>query len=194
MAWQPEQPTGQRRWLAPSRPNYNDFTGPADGDYVRYVEQLMAWSEAEQARLRLQAPGERQRSTLERTPDSQWGRSAGSQSVASAPAKTKAKSKSKAPDAVPPGSADTAVAHLQRQARLARQQLARVQQPAGAFGQAAHTPANGPALRASSWVLLVAALVAVGLFATAWLPAVIIVWVVFNLFRAVRAASGAGKP
>ena len=43
MALLPKNHHRKTRLFAPSRPNYSDFNSPPDGDYVRYVENLMAW-------------------------------------------------------------------------------------------------------------------------------------------------------
>lgn len=70
MALLPTQAATRQRLFAGSKPNYKDFSSPPNGDYVRYVEGLMAWAEEEQERLRLQALGAKSREM----PDAAWGR------------------------------------------------------------------------------------------------------------------------
>lgn len=71
MALLPQHSSTKRRLFAAPRPNYKDFSSPPNGDYVRYVDGLMAWAEQEQERLRLQALGK----VSQATPDAAWGRS-----------------------------------------------------------------------------------------------------------------------
>lgn len=54
MSWLP-QTKRKLRLRSPSKPNYSDFQGPPDGDYVRYVQDLMDWAELESERARWQA-------------------------------------------------------------------------------------------------------------------------------------------
>lgn len=184
MALLPEKTSGPLRLFSAPKPNYADYNGPPDGDYVRYVEDLMAWSAQEQERQRLQALGTKHRGAADRTPDSQWGRSASVSPAASA---------DRAQGAGQPGSVDSAVVRLKRKA-----QAAQWQQQAATAAQRGNTAssnkAKAPANAASSWVLFIAMLIAVSIFATDWLPIVIMAWVVWNVIRAVRAASRSGKP
>ena len=185
MAWQPTTSARKTRWLAPSRPDYNDFSGPSDGDYVRYVEGLMEWAQQEQERQRLEALGAKHPVTSERPPDSQWGRSP-RQAVA-APVSADASAVAQT------GSVESAVERLKRKAQI---QAARLQQQAASksSGSSACPCKALPPSLVFSWMWFLGLLIAVSLFATAWLPAVIVAWVVFNVFRAVRAASATGKP
>ncbi|MGN1057151.1 MAG: hypothetical protein ACI4QS_10610 [Comamonas sp.] len=80
------------RWLSAKPPNFQDFAGPPDGDYVRYVEGLLAWSAQEQERQRLQA----RRSPVSSMAtaaltDGQWGRAPGKEAL-SEPGRTAAPS------------------------------------------------------------------------------------------------------
>jgi len=182
MALQPTQPARKTRLFAAPRPNYNDFSGPPDGDYVRYVEGLMAWSQQEQERQRLKALGDKQRTATARTPDNQWGRSSSAAAAVAADAFAQ------------PGSVDSAVERFKRKAQ--RQAIKLQQQAAAAAQSPDKTQRKSGAKSAGiggSWVLFIGVLIAVSIFASAWLPAVIIAWVVFNVVRAVRAASGASK-
>lgn len=70
MALLPPHSSAKRRLFAATRPNYKDFSSPPNGDYVRYVEGLMAWAEQEQERARLKALGK----ASQATPDAAWGR------------------------------------------------------------------------------------------------------------------------
>ena len=181
MASQPTPAANQRRLWTASRPNFNDFNGPPDGDYVRYVDNLMAWSQQEQERQRLKALGEKQGVARASTPDNQWGRAPSQPVVAVSTAQS--------------GSVDSAVERFKRKAQL---QAARLQQQAATASSTA-APSSGrragvpPAKLSASWMLVVAGLIAVSIFATEWLPVAIIGWVAWNVYRTVRAASGAGK-
>lgn len=185
MALFPAKTTRKPHLFSAPRPNYADYNGPADGDYVRYVDSLMAWAEQEQERQRLKSQGDKCRAAL----DSQWGRSA---AQAVPPVQGVAAT-------AQPGSVDSTVERLKRTARA---QVDKLQQqvadgaknrPAAAAQKAApqgvHT-AKWPA----SGVLFFALLIAVAIFATDWLPVVIIGWVALGVIRTVRAASRAGKP
>lgn len=182
MALQPTPPVRKTRLFAASRPNYNDFNGPPDGDYVRYVEGLMAWAQQEQERQRLKTLGDKQRTSTARTPDAQWGRSASAAAAVAGDAFAQ------------PGSVDSAVERFKRKAQ---RQAMKLQQQAAAAAQWPDKAERKSAAKSGgiggSWVLFIGVLIAVSIFASAWLPAVIIAWVVFNVIRAVRAASGAGK-
>ena len=187
MALLPTQTPRKLKLFAAARPNYADYNGPPDGDYVRYVEGLMAWAEQEQERLRLKGLGDKSRSSALASSEQQWGRTA-SPSTAAVQVTSNTYAQ--------PGSVDTAVDRLKRKAQA---QAAKLQQQARSVGK--EQPAAAGAVKKtqnkeaaqSSWVLFIGALVAVSIFATSWLPVVIIAWVAFNIFRTVRAASRSGK-
>ena len=181
MAFAPVSDSKKRSLFAAPKPNYKDYSGPPDGDYVRYVEGLLRWAEQEQERQRLKALGEQTRS--QNHSDSHWGRSSAKPSVLT---------QLSAPQ---PGSTDSA---MERWKRKAQAQAAKLQQNAQRTGtearkQGAAHPA--PALKASalSVVAMFAGLVLAGFFAPALLPVIIIAWVVFNVIRAVRTASSANQ-
>ena len=170
MALLPKNHHRKTRLFAPSRPNYNDFSGPPDGDYVRYVEDLMAWAEHEQQRQRLRALGEK--SALQSS-EQEWGRT---------PAQPVPKPASTAASTTEPGSVESAVARFQRKAQRLQQQA-----------QAQSTSKNKPQASSLGWVLLIPMLVVAGIFAPDLLPVVIVLWVVFNVIQTVRKASQSNK-
>lgn len=187
------QPLRKRALLAADAPNYQDFSTPPNGDFVRYVDGLMQWSEQEQERMRLKALGEKSRSTT----DSEWGRTAAQashsmQAVRPVPAQ--------------PGSAETAIERFKRKAQ---DQVAKLQQQAFQVSPASASPtvpktskqgagaAPAPTANIAKalpvvLVLVFGALVAAGIFAPELIPIVIIGWVALNVIRAVRA--GSSKP
>ena len=187
MALLPANKTSKLRLFSASKPNYSDYNGPANGDYVRYVEGLVAWSEQEQERQRLRALADKNQ--VSKAADSQWGR---------APAKPVVVTSVATSTYAQPGSVDTAVDRMKRKAQA---QAAKLQQQAAAARTSSAggtTPRNAQksqekVAKQSSWVLFIGVLIAVSMFATSWLPVVIIAWVVWNVFRTVRAASRAGK-
>ena len=183
MALQPTQPVRKNRWFAAPRPNYNDFSGPPDGDYVRYVEGLMAWSQQEQERQQVKALADKQHPSTPRAPENQWGRSSSTATPTGA-----------ADALAQPGSVDSA---MERFKRKAQRQALKLQQQAAAAAQSPDKMQRQSGTKSagvgSSWMLFIGVLIAVSIFASAWLPAVIIAWVVFNVVRTVRAASGASK-
>lgn len=151
------------------------YEGPADGDYVRYVERLMAEAAAQQAQaLRAAAPAPTARPARAAPEAAGWGR---------APAKAPAPS----------------VAAAQSTARE-RSQRARSAARAQALLEGLHQPkdpARAPASKgafaaAPPWWWLVFAVVVVGLFASQMaylLPVAFIAWVALNLVRQTRAAA-----
>lgn len=172
--------------LGAGAPNYQDFSTPPNGDFVRYVEGLMRWGEQEQERLRLKALSDKTRSTT----DSQWGR------TAATPVRGR-----DASAAAQPGSTETPV---ERWKRKVQAQAAKLQQPAvlaspssagAAVKAGVHSPAGAstqhvPRMPKSlPMVLFFGAMVAAGIFAQGLLPFIILGWVAFNVIRAVRAAS-----
>ena len=188
MALLPAAPSRKLKLFAAARPNYSDYSGPPDGDYVRYVEGLVAWSQQEQERQRLKALGEKGREKSSALPDSSWGRAPAKSSVASVTADSYAQ----------PGSVDTKVDRIKRkvqaQALKLQQQAADASKatPTAAAKKAATKTATKANMQASG-VIFFAMLVAVAIFATDWLPVVIIGWVAFAVIRTVRAASRTGK-
>lgn len=190
MALLPAQTSRKLKLFSASRPNYADYNGPSNGDYVRYVDGLMAWAEQEQERQRLKALGEKNRPSAVAVADSQWGR---------APSKPVAAASVAVNTYAQPGSIDSAADRLKRQAKAQveklHQQAFKTSKPAPAGAVAGQPPpkAQKKVAAQSSWVLFVGVLIAVSIFATDWLPAVIIAWVVWNVFRTVRAASRTGK-
>lgn len=129
MALLPTQSPMKRRLFAAPKPNYQDFSGPPNGDYVRYVEGLMAWAEQEQERLRLKALGDKARAT----PDAAWGR------TASKPATSRVNP----PAALPPGQAgkpwEQWVHKAKVQAQRVRQQAVEVAASASEVAATAET-------------------------------------------------------
>lgn len=183
------QPSRKRALFGADAPNYQDFSTPPNGDFVRYVDGLMQWSEQEQERIRLKALGDKARSTT----NSEWGRTT-----------TEASHSMKAvrPVSAPaqPGSAETTIERFKRKAQ---DQVAKLQQALQAGQKSASSVASKtmqqdaksasvPAVKVPKglpMVLVFAAFVAAGIFAPVLLPVAIIGWVVFNVIRAVRAAS-----
>lgn len=154
------------------QPNFRDFSGPPNGDYVRYVDALMQWALQEQAHARLKALGEQAGNQS----DSYWGRvSAKPQVITQLSAQQ-------------PGG-DTPIDRWKRKAQAAAK-LAASGHTALAKPKAKTKPKQNPLL-----VLMAVAIFAlVGFFASPLLPVVIIGWVVFNVIRAVRAASASAPP
>ena len=188
MALLPAQSSRKRKLFAASRPNYADYSGPSDGDYVRYVENLMTWAEQEQERQRLKAVGT-PNAQAAAAQESAWGRGSANSSVPPVAVP---------PMAAAPGSVDSAVDRFKRKAQ---RQAAQLQRQAAAASSSSPAPAASQAPRSAqakvttqfSGLLFIGVLIAVGIFATGWLPAVIIGWVVLNVFRTVRAASRKAK-
>lgn len=170
MALLPKNHHRKTRLFAPSRPNYSDFNSPPDGDYVRYVEDLMAWAEHEQQRQRLHALGEK--SALQSS-EQEWGRT---------PAAPALKPSSTAVPTTEPGSVEGAVARFQRKAQQLQQKA-----------QAQGTSKGKPQASSLGWVLLIPMLVVAGIFAPDLLPVVIVLWVVFSVIQSVRKASQSNK-
>ncbi|HEY4663447.1 MAG TPA: hypothetical protein VIG85_00565 [Comamonas sp.] len=182
MAFAPLKQSNKLRMFSAPRPNYKDFSGPPNGDYVRYVEGLMLWAEQEQERLRLKALGDKARSSN----DSQWGRGSSAPPVASVNVPMAQPGSVDSPMERWKRKAKAQAAKVQQQAQKTAKQKSRIEQGTGGAKKKAKSNAL-PAL------FLVAGFALAGIFAPAWMPAVIIGWVVFNLIRVVRAASGAGK-
>lgn len=164
------------RWLSASPPNFQDFTGPPNGDYVRYVEGLLAWSAQEQERQRIEArrtsaPATQNSAAVQ--PDSQWGRNV-RQDARAEPGSVQRTTDGFAPK--PPSSAASANAS------------ASPGSTAGTSPAWRSKLATVRALPLSVGVFMLG-MVAAGIFAPALLPVLIIGWVVLNVIRAVRAAS-----
>lgn len=179
MAFAPVNGSTQRGQSGASAPNFKDFSGPPNGDYARYVEGLMQWSMQEQERLRLQGLGEQARNQA----DSHWGRVS---------AKPHAITQLSAQQS---GSVDSAV---ERWKRKAQAQAAKLQQTLPAATKAVNAGGDAPApsaisAKGLSILALFAGFALAGFFAPSLLPVVIIGWLVFNVIRAVRAASSANK-
>lgn len=187
MAFAPVKPGRKRSLRFAPRPDFKDFSGPRDGDYVRYVEDLMRWSEQEQERLRLQALGDKTRTIQDET---QWGRTS---------AKPAGMQTSMQPgeslNATVEGLKRKAVQHLtklQQQAQKAQQaqQATRVSNAGGTPSTTKKQNQNASA----SVIFVVIGFVLAGIFAPSLIPWVIVVWVVFNIVRAVQKASRNNKP
>lgn len=177
MSFVPASPAAPRlRFRRAAKPNFNDFSGPPDGDYVRYVAGLMDWAQEEQERLRLQAlvaPAQ--------TPGSEWGREPSRSADRSATALRSAN----APRATAAGQVARSPDKLEKWKRRAQEQAARVQREAAA--PAASTPrpaAKGPGL------LLLALMIGMFLVLANWLPAglpvLLLAWLVWNIWRSRR--------
>ena len=165
--------------FAAPAPNYKDFSGPPDGDYVRYVEGLMVWSQQEHERQRLKSLGEKARAQTQS--DHQWGRSP----AATAPARS---ASAVLASTAQPGSVEGRLERLRRKAAAQASKLStQIPQPEG--------NRTKPQAKASVFGVLAmfAGFVLAGMFAPALLPVVIIGWVVFNVVRAVRAASSSSS-
>ena len=165
------------RLFAAPAPNYKDFSGPPDGDYVRYVEGLMAWSQQEYERQRLKSLGDKVR--VQTQSDHQWGR---------APVAAPASLASNTAPMTQPGSVESKLERLRRKAAAKASKLStQIPQPEG--------NRRKPQAKASvgSVIAMFAGFVLAGMFAPALLPVVIIGWVVFNVIRAVRTASSSTK-
>ena len=165
--------------FSPRAPNFQDFSAPPNGDYVRYVDDLMAWAVQEQERARLKALGEQARAT----PDAQWGR----QGTAAQRAADEERR------AAQPGGVESRLERLQRTAKAQARKLQTQSPPAARSAGDATKPAAGFSLRHVAVVAAIIGLVLLGFFAASLLPIAIMAWVVFSVFRAVRAASSAGK-
>lgn len=189
MAFAPAGGKKKRSFFTAAPPNYQDFNGPADGDYARYVEGLMAWAAQEQESVRLKALGTKARAVA--VPDAQWGRegSAASRSAQRAAAEVVSAAQS--------GGVESGMDRLQRKAKAQVRQwkLDHPSSSADASHMQGAKSALGSVLGMRSawfWVLMVG-LVMVGIFASSLLPVVIIGWLVFNVIRVVRAASSSRK-
>lgn len=173
MAFAPVSDSRKRSLFAAAQPNFKDYSGPPDGDYVRYVEGLLRWAEQEQERQRLKVLGEQAR--RQDHSESHWGRTSAKPSVLT---------QLSAPQ---PGSTDGAI---ERWKRKAQAQAAKLQQVGSTEKGASVSPAlKISGLRAFSVIAVFAVFVLVGIFAPTLLPVVIIAWVVLSVIRAVRAAS-----
>ena len=187
MALLPAAPSRKLKLFAVARPNYSDYNGPPDGDYVRYVEGLVAWSEQEQERQRLKALGAKGHVPASAPPDSEWGH-APSKSAAAASVTTNVYTQ--------PGGVETAVDRLKRKAQA---QAVKLQQQANSSPKTQTTAAGTTqkpqkkTVAQSSWLLFIGALIAVAIFASDWLPIAIVAFAAINLVRAVRKASRAGR-
>ena len=173
--------------VSPGAPNFQDFSGPPNGDYVRYVDGLMAWAAQEQERARLKALGDKARAA----PDAQWGRQG------TAASRSTQRAADEVVSAVQSGGVESSMDRLQRKAKA----QARTWQPqkqsaihnAGKAKDTATAPFSLVSMRNASVLAVIVGLVLLGIFAAPLLPIAIIAWVVFNVFRAVRAASSAGN-
>lgn len=149
------------------------YDGPPQGDYVRYVEQLMAWAEREHAR-----------SAASAAPSA-------SASIAPQPG-------ARPPGAVPlradAASATGAVAPQNSVADIVRQVSARLQEQAAQrarplpSGSKART--QKPTKAAPATIVFMLALVALFIFVPDLAPLAIVLWVVWSVFRLLRAVNG----
>ena len=167
------RPPAPPRHLPP--PELFSYDGPPQGDYVRYVEQLMAWAEREHAR-------------------------SAASTAPSASASIAPQSGARPPGAVPlradAASATGAVAPQNSVADIVRQVSARLQEQAQA-AQRAPTPtrrdtssAKKPTKAAPVTIVFMLALVALFIFVPDLAPLAIVLWVVWNIFRLLRAVNG----
>lgn len=189
MAWTATGSKTKRSFFTVAPPNYQDFNGPSDGDYARYVQGLMAWADQVQERVRLQALGAKARAVA--VPDAQWGRegSAASRSAQRAAAEVVSAAQS--------GGVESHMDRLQRKAKAQVHQWRLDHPSASPDAKHAQGAKKASALLLSMrnpwlWVFMVV-LVLIGIFASSLLPVVIIGGLVFNVIRAVRAASSAPR-
>lgn len=172
------QPSKLRLFSVPA-PNYKDFNGPPDGDYVRYVEGLMAWAEQEQERQRLQLLGDKARAQTQT--DSQWGRTP-------AISRASAQRAQSVDSMAQSGGVESKLERLRRKAAAQASKL-QTQMP-----QPKNDSKKPPAKISFFMVVAIfAGFVLVGSFAPALLPVAIIGWVAFNVIRAVRGAASSSK-
>lgn len=177
MAFAPVTPQRKQRFSSAPRPDFKDFSGPPDGDYVRYVDGLMRWALEEQERQRLTALGDK--AAARSLHDSHWGRS-GEQ-----PGMVRGVDEQ-------PGSVETPMERLKRKAQAKTEKLQ--QQAQTTLRKAGATQNKSLAKPAQMSILaMLVGFVLAAIFAPGLLPVVIVAWVVFNVFRAVRAASRSGK-
>ncbi len=168
-------PNKSRLFSAP-RPNYKDFSGPPNGDYARYVDELMAWAAQEQESQRLKSMGDKARLT-----DSTWGRGSDTSNVVNQPM-------------AQPGSVDSAVERFKRKAQaqaVKLQQQAQKKTP-GMQQPAAEKKAFGK-VKGFNLLAVFAGFVLTSIVAPSLTPFVLLAWVVYSVISAVRSASRSGK-
>ena len=149
------------------------YDGPPQGDYVRYVEQLMAWAEREHAR-------------------------SAASTAPSASASIAPQSGARPPGAVPlradAASATGAVAPQNSVADIVRQVSARLQEQAAQRARplpsGSKASAQKPTKAAPATIVFILALVALFIFVPDLAPLAIVLWVVWNIFRLLRAVNG----
>lgn len=177
MAFAPMGNTSSKRSLfSAPRPNYKDFSSPPNGDYVRYVDDLMAWAAQEQERQRLKTVGDNARRA-----DSQWGRNT-------------AKSTSVVNQLMAqPGSVDSAVERFKRKAQAQAVKLQQQAQKKSPVTQTKTEKKPSSKIKGLSLLAVFAGFVLTSIVAPNLTPFVIIAWMVYSVINAVRSASRAGK-
>lgn len=177
MAFAPANHTPNKsRLFSVRRPNYKDFSGPPNGDYARYVDELMAWAAQEQESQRLKNVSDKARLS-----DSTWGRGSDKSSIVNQPMGQ-------------PGSVDSAVDRLKRKAQA---QAVKFQQQAQkkAPGMQQSAAQKKPFSKVKGFNLLAvfAGFVLTSIFAPRLTPFMLLAWVVYSVISAVRSASRSGK-
>lgn len=166
------RPPAPPRHLPP--PELFSYDGPPQGDYVRYVEQLMAWAEREHARSAASVAPSASASIVPQS---------GARPPGAVPLRADAASATGA--VVPPSSVADIVrqvsARLQEQAQAAQ----RVRLPSGSKART-HKPTKA----APATIVFILALVALFIFVPDLAPLAIVLWVVWNIFRLLRAVNG----
>lgn len=150
------------------------YDGPPQGDYVRYVEQLMAWAEREHARSAASAAPSASASIVPQP---------GARPPGAVPLRADAASATGA--VAPPNSVADIVrqvsARLQEQAQAAQ----RVRLPSGSKART-----QKPTKAAPATIVFMLALVALFIFVPDLAPLAIVLWVVWNIFRLLRSVNG----
>lgn len=149
------------------------YDGPPQGDYVRYVEQLMAWAEREHAR-------------------------SAASTAPSASASIVPQSGARPPGAVPlradAASAAGAVALPNSVADIVRQVSARLQEQAAQRARLLPSGSKAstfkPTQVAPATIVFMLALVALFIFLPDLAPLAIVLWVVWSVFRLLRGVNG----
>ena len=177
MAFAPANHTPNKsRLFSARKPNYKDFSGPPNGDYARYVDELMAWAAQEQESQRLKNVSDKARQS-----DSTWGRGSDKSSIVNQPM-------------AQPGSVDSAVERLKRKAQA---QAVKFQQQAQkkAPGMQQSAAQKKPFSKVKGFNLLAvfAGFVLTSIVAPSLTPFVLLAWVVYSVISAVRTASRSGK-
>lgn len=177
MAFAPANHTPNKsRLFSTRKPNYKDFSGPPNGDYARYVDELMAWTAQEQETQRLKNVSDKARVS-----DSTWGRGHDKSSIVNQPM-------------AQPGSVDSAVDRFKRKAQA---QAAKLQQQAQKKTSGTQQPAAEKKpfgkVKGFKQLAVFAGFVLTSIVAPSLTPFVLLAWVVYSVISAVRTASRSGK-